>query len=191
MPQLLGGVSHRRSCCTPLVHGWFLREVACSLFTQHTGNPFRGSINDYDEDPDVAHDGKLAVYFNVVLLNNFPVNNTRRDFINSPFNDDESSPTWEQIQFPGDGIDQTNSTQPASHRVRHYHPNQCKTLPGGANHLQHMDNDEHAHIRNSENVYYPFASQSEWGLASWLSSGSLSQKEIDQYLHSQRVSDLA
>ncbi|KAH0825927.1 hypothetical protein J3R83DRAFT_7606 [Lanmaoa asiatica] len=51
-----------------------------------------------------------------------------------------------------------------------------------------MDRDQYAHIRNQENVYYPFACESEWELAKWLSSGSLSQNEIDQYLHSQRVS---
>ena len=50
-----------------------------------------------------------------------------------------------------------------------------------------MDQDQFAHIRDSENVYYPFASKSEWEFANWLSSGSLSQKEINLYLHSQYV----
>ncbi|KAL4072026.1 hypothetical protein J3A83DRAFT_4372007 [Scleroderma citrinum] len=52
-----------------------------------------------------------------------------------------------------------------------------------------MDNDAHADIRDSENIYFPFASQSEWGLANWLSSGALSQKEIDSYLWLQRNKD--
>ncbi|KAI6022479.1 hypothetical protein BKA83DRAFT_4054337, partial [Pisolithus microcarpus] len=70
-----------------------------------------------------------------------------------------------------------------------YHPNQGKCLKGGLNHLQRMDQDKFAHIRDSENVYYPFASKSEWELANWLASGALSQKEIDAYLHLQRTKD--
>ncbi|KIK12808.1 hypothetical protein PISMIDRAFT_120205 [Pisolithus microcarpus 441] len=74
-------------------------------------------------------------------------------------------------------------------RVRTYHPNQGEYLGGGLNHLQCMDLDDFARIRNSENVYYPFASKSEWELANWLSNGVLAQKEIDAYLHLQRTKD--
>ncbi|KAL4065534.1 hypothetical protein V8B97DRAFT_2025692 [Scleroderma yunnanense] len=70
-----------------------------------------------------------------------------------------------------------------------YHPNQPVVHEGGMNLLQCMDNDAHADIRDSENIYFPFASQSEWGLANWLSSGALSQKEIDSYLWLQRNKD--
>ncbi|KAI5982229.1 hypothetical protein EDD15DRAFT_2181328 [Pisolithus albus] len=74
-------------------------------------------------------------------------------------------------------------------RVRTYHPNQGEYLAGGLNHLQRMDQDEFAHIRDTENVYYPFASKSEWELANWLASGALAQKEIDAYLRLQRTKD--
>ncbi|KAG1773359.1 hypothetical protein EV702DRAFT_1181125 [Suillus placidus] len=46
-----------------------------------------------------------------------------------------------------------------------------------------MNDDEHADIRNTENLHYPFASKSEFDLACWLSGGALSQKEIDGFLH--------
>jgi hypothetical protein len=44
-----------------------------------------------------------------------------------------------------------------------------------------METDEYAQVRQ-DNVHYPFASQIEWELASWLSASSLSQKAIDQFL---------
>ena len=56
------------------------------------------------------------------------------------------------------------------------------------NHLQRMDKDKYADIRNHENLYYPFASESEWEVANWLSSGALSQNDIDTFLCLQRVS---
>ncbi|KAH7906891.1 hypothetical protein BJ138DRAFT_1137785 [Hygrophoropsis aurantiaca] len=51
-----------------------------------------------------------------------------------------------------------------------------------------MECDQYAEERRT-NLFYPFASQSEWELANWLSSGALSQKEIDQFLHLQRTRD--
>ncbi|KIO01513.1 hypothetical protein M404DRAFT_16208 [Pisolithus tinctorius Marx 270] len=74
-------------------------------------------------------------------------------------------------------------------RIRVYHPNQPAKHDGGMNLLQRMDTDQHADTRNSENVYFPFTSQSEWQLANWLASGVLSQKEIDGYLQLQRNKD--
>ncbi|KAI6008951.1 hypothetical protein EDC04DRAFT_2871434 [Pisolithus marmoratus] len=64
-----------------------------------------------------------------------------------------------------------------------YHPNPPVSHPGGLNLLQRMEMDQYAPIRNSENIYFPFASRSEWELADWLSRGALSHKEIDTYLH--------
>ncbi|KAI9458068.1 hypothetical protein HD554DRAFT_1992288, partial [Boletus coccyginus] len=66
------------------------------------------------------------------------------------------------------------------------HSNGCRTLPGGRNLLQRMDEDGFTEVRNSENIFFPFASKSEWEVADWLSSGSLSQSEIDTYLHLER-----
>ena len=65
------------------------------------------------------------------------------------------------------------------------HPSPSRTLPGGCNILQMIDqNDEFAHIRANEvNVHYPFASRTEWQLAKWLGSAPLSQLEVDKFLH--------
>ncbi|KAI6013017.1 hypothetical protein EDC04DRAFT_2579612 [Pisolithus marmoratus] len=52
-----------------------------------------------------------------------------------------------------------------------------------------MDQGEFAHICDTENAYYPFASKSEWELANWLASGALAQKEIDTNLHLQHTKD--
>ena len=72
-------------------------------------------------------------------------------------------------------------------RARVYHPNKSQSVPGGMNLLQCMDQDEYVHIRDMENIYYPFASKSDWEVANWLSSGPLTQKEIDAFLHLERV----
>ena len=37
--------------------------------------------------------------------------------------------------------------------------------------------------RESNNVYYPFASKAEWELAEWLSLSSLSQSFVNEFLH--------
>ena len=78
-----------------------------------------------------------------------------------------------------------------NHRKRIYHPNLPTACPGGMNLLKHMEQDQYISIRNTENLYYPFASKSEWELADWLSSGALSQKDINAYLRLERVSTLS
>ncbi|KAG1857459.1 hypothetical protein F4604DRAFT_1589911, partial [Suillus subluteus] len=75
------------------------------------------------------------------------------------------------------------SVGPHPGTTRQYHPNTPATIPGGKNHLQQMEGDIYANIRNTENIYYPFASKSEFDLANWLSSGALSQKEVDSFLY--------
>ena len=105
-----------------------------------------------------------------------------------PFGDNEHediATRW-HVEIPDD--DEFDPTQPTSSRIREDHPNQGRTNPGGLNRLQSMDQDKFSNIRDTENVYYPFASSSEWELAKWLSSGALSQREIDQYLHLPHVS---
>ncbi|KAF8546295.1 hypothetical protein OG21DRAFT_1427394, partial [Imleria badia] len=67
-------------------------------------------------------------------------------------------------------------------RIRGYHPTTGTSHPGGINNLELMDQDRYLNICNMENLYYPFMSSSEWELANWLTSGTLSQKDIDWYL---------
>ena len=79
----------------------------------------------------------------------------------------------------------------ANQRNRVYHPNLPTAHPGGMNLLERMEHDQYASIRNTENLYYPFASKSEWELADRLSGGALSQNDINAYLRLERVSILA
>ncbi|KAG1840969.1 hypothetical protein C8R48DRAFT_781568 [Suillus tomentosus] len=74
------------------------------------------------------------------------------------------------------------SAGPHPGTVRQYHPNTPVVNPRGQNHLQKMDDDIYANIRNTKNIYYAFASKSEFDLAGWLSIGALSQKEVDSFL---------
>jgi hypothetical protein len=67
------------------------------------------------------------------------------------------------------------------------HPNLPADQGRGANLLEQMETDQYARFRQ-ENIFYPFASRSEWELASWLSSSSLSQKSINKFLHLDHVS---
>lgn len=124
---------------------------------------------------------------------------------NCPFDDDNEVVDNSQAQAIGDGTDGAlyqahllvpsptslpSSAHSNTHCTQLYHSNKGHSQPGGLNHLQQMDHDEYAHIHDTENVYYPFASKSEWELANWLSSGALSQKEIDHYLQLQCVSEI-
>ncbi|KAG1883457.1 hypothetical protein F4604DRAFT_1677774 [Suillus subluteus] len=75
------------------------------------------------------------------------------------------------------------SAGPRPSTWRDYHPNEPITHPGGENHLQKMDHNVHAAVRHTENLYYPFASKTEFNLGYWLSEGALLQKEVDVFLH--------
>lgn len=70
-----------------------------------------------------------------------------------------------------------------------FHSNTPLSWTGGTNLLQKMDKDQFAEERQ-ENIYFPFASRMEWDLASWLSTGGLSQKEVDSFLKLDYVSFL-
>ncbi|KAI6105053.1 hypothetical protein EDD16DRAFT_1634110 [Pisolithus croceorrhizus] len=113
--------------------------------------------------------------------------------IPDPFEDEEGNvQTAFLTEINNDHINHPSSVSSAclgsaiNHHQRFYHPNPPASRTGGMNLLQRMEMDQHAPIRNSENVYFPFASKSEWELADWLSSSALSQKDIDTYLHLER-----
>ena len=58
---------------------------------------------------------------------------------------------------------------------------------GGENLLQRMYRDPLSEHRKT-NVHYPFANCTEWELAQWLNSTSLTQQQIDSFLHLDYVS---
>jgi hypothetical protein len=73
---------------------------------------------------------------------------------------------------------------------KEFHPKPSLYRPGGKNLLQRIDEDDEfaAYRASQSDIHYPFASRSEWQLAKWLASASLSRAEIDRYLHLDYVS---
>jgi hypothetical protein len=73
-------------------------------------------------------------------------------------------------------------------------PLYTETFPGaseifgqGETYMDSFDNDEHADERKT-NLYYPFASQPEWELASYILKSGLSMAAVDEFLKLQMVS---
>jgi hypothetical protein len=72
-------------------------------------------------------------------------------------------------------------------RHKEYHPNRAQFRSGGENLLQRMEQDPLSEHRKT-NVHYPFANRTEWELAQWLNSTSLTQQQIDSFLRLDYVS---
>ena len=68
-----------------------------------------------------------------------------------------------------------------------YHPNTPSAHPGGTVFMDQFFNDQYATLRQ-ENLYYPFASRTDWQLASWLLRSRLSMAAIDDFLSLELVS---
>ncbi|KAH9034171.1 hypothetical protein EDB84DRAFT_1669337 [Lactarius hengduanensis] len=64
---------------------------------------------------------------------------------------------------------------------REYHPRSSFIYGQKPNTLERTAGDSFAH-RRAANLYYPFQSREEWGLARFLARSSLSQSEIDEFL---------
>jgi hypothetical protein len=67
------------------------------------------------------------------------------------------------------------------------YPGASDTFGQGETYMKLFDEDEHAEKRK-KNLYYPFASQPEWELASFLLRSGLSMKATDEFLKLQMVS---
>ncbi|KAH8987547.1 hypothetical protein EDB86DRAFT_3065710 [Lactarius hatsudake] len=65
--------------------------------------------------------------------------------------------------------------------VQQYHPRSLFIYGQKPNTLERTAGDSFAH-RWATNLYYPFQSRKEWGLARFLARSSLSQSEIDEFL---------
>ena len=93
----------------------------------------------------------------------------------SPNLHDESGPSEET----------TNDNEAADcSRTRYFedtHPNVPHIFGSGPGFTDLLDSDPHAEKRR-ENLYFPFSSKVEWGLASWLLCSGLSMRAIDDFL---------
>ncbi|KAF9780072.1 hypothetical protein BJ322DRAFT_1141618 [Thelephora terrestris] len=72
-------------------------------------------------------------------------------------------------------------SNPTVARYEDVHPNIPQVLGTGAGFIDIFNSDRHAEKRK-QNLYHPFSSKMEWGLASWLSRSGLSMRAIDDFL---------
>ena len=66
-------------------------------------------------------------------------------------------------------------------RFEDFHPNVPLIFGSSSGFVDLLNTDPHAEKRR-ENLYYPFSSKAEWGLASWLLCSGLSMRAIDDFL---------
>jgi hypothetical protein len=88
-----------------------------------------------------------------------------------------------------DGIDDRLSEQEAvlPSNYSEFFPGASEVFGKEKTYMDLFDEDEYANARQT-NLYYPFASQPEWELASFLLKSGLSRVAIDQFLKLQLVS---
>ena len=119
-----------------------------------------------------------------VILDENLTNSSLSDAEEEPSNieeDHQSNPSPPHpTSRPTTGQDLPNAV-PAGLR-KEYHPNASRSLTGGRNLLQIVDETDDYREARKDNVHYPFASRSEWQLANWLSSASLSKSDITSFL---------
>ena len=115
------------------------------------------SLDRYQPGPpsDVAFEAE-----NTYAQNEFGLNNS--DTTDIPFNAD---------------ADEDHSSIP----VVDTHPNIPSVHPGGTTFMDQFFSDEYSRFRQ-ENVYYPFVSETDWQLASWLLHSRLSMAAINTFL---------
>jgi hypothetical protein len=62
-----------------------------------------------------------------------------------------------------------------------YHPSTSHVFPGGKTFMDNFFSDANGSLRRA-NVFYPFASEEDWQLGSWLLRSGLSMAAIDKFL---------
>ncbi|KAI5992161.1 hypothetical protein EDD15DRAFT_2197182 [Pisolithus albus] len=85
--------------------------------------------------------------------------------------------------------DHPNMPSVYSARVIDDHPSTPSVYPGGTTFMDQFFNDQYATLQQ-KNLYYPFASQPDWQLASWLLHSCLSMAAINDFLSLQLVKEL-
>ena len=90
-----------------------------------------------------------------------------------------------------DAIDMDDANDPSKQDAtilyRELFPGASETFGRGKTFMDLFDDDENAGNRET-NLYYPFASQPEWELASFLLKSGLSMVAMDEFLKLQLVS---
>lgn len=100
--------------------------------------------------------------------------------------DVQISPAYQQNQSEAYHDDRpTHDNEAAGNLSPEYyeelHPNVPFVFGSGPGFVDVFNTDRHAEKRK-DNLYYPFSSKAEWGLASWLLCSGLSMRAIDGFL---------
>ena len=108
------------------------------------------------------------------------------DFLQSTCNlDGRTSPAYPQNRNETDRNETDHNAEATDDSgARHYeefHPNVPLIFGSGPGLIDAFKADQHAEKRK-ENLYYPFSSKAEWGLALWLLRSGLLMRAIDNFL---------
>ncbi|KAG1817263.1 uncharacterized protein BJ212DRAFT_1446773 [Suillus subaureus] len=92
----------------------------------------------------------------------------------------------------GESMERTpqDKIQDASSEVTDHFPNPPLAFKDGYTFLSLFDSDENS-IYHKMNLYYPFSSQKEWQISSWLLRSGLSMGKIDAFLGLEMIKDLS
>lgn len=94
------------------------------------------------------------------------------------FHDDNETPPDDEITSNNETSDSYASTATYYEDI---HPNVPFIFGSGPGFMNVFNADPHTEKRRG-NIYYPFSSKEEWGLASWLLCSGLSMRAIDDFL---------
>lgn len=107
------------------------------------------------------------------------------DFLESTWRPNRQTSPVSQQNRNGPGLDdETDHCDEATSNSGYHeelHPNTPFIFGFGPGFIDIFNSDPHAEKRK-ENLYYPFSSKDEWGLASWLLCSGLSMRAIDSFL---------
>ena len=102
-----------------------------------------------------------------------------------PYEDWMDVPVDDMPNDTRDSDFQHTGTTPPEHVE--YFPGASQSYPGGRMFMDQFFSDKHGELRK-ENLFYLFASQEDWQLASWLLCSRLSMAAIDGFLSLDLVS---
>ena len=151
---------------------------ACSAFLNDISRPTVSQLLLSQAIPKlpIIHDARRA-------CTSEAVNDMQMEFDDFPYDDrmdvhDMLNDTQESDLQP------TGTTSPGN--VEHF-PGASQSYPGSKTFMDQFFSDKHSELRK-ENLFYPFASQEDWQVASWLLHSRLSMAAIDSFLSLDLVS---
>ncbi|KAI5994395.1 hypothetical protein EDD15DRAFT_2165927 [Pisolithus albus] len=119
------------------------------------------------------------------------VGDIQMDFYDMPY-DDRMDLQVDDVPYDDRDLDLQHSPSgpgtPSAGKVE-YFPGASQCYPGGRTFMDNFFSDEHGELRE-DNLFYPFASQQDWQVASWLLRSRLSMAAIDSFLSLDLIKEL-